>query len=106
MRVVAVLLLAVGVFSLPGRDAAGLGRVPATRSGLARAGTIMFGNGFDHGTYLIESDGGHLRRLPGSPGGFLFPRWSPDGKKLAYVDSSVPGSDHLTLLTAGGGKTV
>jgi len=53
--------------------------------------------------WLVSTDGGHPRRLTTSPGANNHPRWSPDGKTVAFV-SSRGGSSQVWLLPIDGGE--
>jgi Tol biopolymer transport system component len=42
--------------------------------------------------YLADPQGGGTRLLAGGPGNQLEPKWSPDGTKIAFLTSEVPGA--------------
>ena len=53
--------------------------------------------------YLIPTSGGEPRRLTTSPGPDNHPRWSPDGKSIAFV-SARGGSAQVWVLPFEGGE--
>src|SRR6516162_4063717 len=53
--------------------------------------------------WLVPASGGEPRRLTTSPGTNNHPRWSPDGKSIAFV-SSRGGSAQVWLLPLDGGE--
>ena len=52
---------------------------------------------------LVPAAGGEPKRLTTAPGANNHPRWSPDGKSIAFV-SHRSGSDQIWLLPLGGGE--
>lgn len=59
------------------------------------------GRGADPGIYIMDSDGSHVARLNS---GREF-TWSPDGRLVAFTDSSVEGVDLFTMKPDGTGVT-
>lgn len=60
---------------------------------LGPANVIAFGardddGGAPYGLYLVRSDGAGLEKLTEETGFTFFPRWSPDGSRLAYIVGS------------------
>jgi dipeptidyl aminopeptidase/acylaminoacyl peptidase len=53
--------------------------------------------------WLVPAAGGDLKRLTTTPGTNNHPRWSPDGKTIAFV-SSRGGSPQIWLLPIDGGE--
>jgi TolB protein len=56
--------------------------------------------------YVVDADGGHLRRLTTSLANEASPTWSPDGKRIAFVSDRSNRDDHefeLYVVDAGGG---
>jgi len=53
--------------------------------------------------YLISSDGKETKKLTSSPTSDANPRWSPDGKTIAFV-SSRSGDGQILLINVGGGE--
>ena len=53
--------------------------------------------------YVVPTDGGEPRRLTTSPGSDDHPRWSPDGKTIAFT-SDRGGSSQIWLLPLDGGE--
>jgi dipeptidyl aminopeptidase/acylaminoacyl peptidase len=53
--------------------------------------------------WLVPAAGGEPKRLTTAPGANNHPRWSPDGKSIAFV-SHRSGSDQIWLLPLGGGE--
>ena len=62
-------------------------------------------NGFDRDIWLISMKGGTPRQLTNSPASDRLPRWSPDGKKLAFV-SDRNGTDNVWIIDPIGGEAV
>ena len=54
--------------------------------------------------WVVNADGSDLRPLTSGAGNESYPRWSPDGKRLAYV-SDVGGSAQLYCLWFGTRET-
>ncbi len=54
-----------------------------------KAGSANATGSFD--LLIVDSDGFGLRRLSGATGQIYSPAWSPDGKKLAYMQGSAAG---------------
>ncbi len=50
--------------------------------------TAGTGNGYRGGVFTVNSDGGGLRRLTPLAAGMWGATWSPDGKRIASMDSS------------------
>ncbi len=53
--------------------------------------------------YLVPATGGTPQPFVFSPAADFFPRWSPDGKTLAFI-STRDGSPQVWLIPAGGGE--
>ncbi|MGB9906349.1 MAG: prolyl oligopeptidase family serine peptidase [Candidatus Saccharicenans sp.] len=53
--------------------------------------------------YLVPVGGGQPRPFVFSPAADFFPRWSPDGKNLAFI-SSRGGSPQVWIIPLGGGE--
>ncbi len=53
--------------------------------------------------WIMPADGGEPRRMTTSPKGDSNPRWSPDGKTIAFI-SSREGAGQIYLLPVGGGE--
>lgn len=53
--------------------------------------------------WILPSDGGDPWRLTSSPESDSSPRWSPDGKKIAFI-SSRGGSSQIWIINAQGGE--
>ena len=53
--------------------------------------------------WLVSTDGGEPRRLTTAPGANNHPRWSPDGKSVAFA-SSRSGSTQVWILPIDGGE--
>ena len=53
--------------------------------------------------WLVPVSGGQPRQLTTAPGANNHPRWSPDGKTIAFV-SHRSGSDQIWLLPIDGGE--
>ena len=52
--------------------------------------------------YTVDKDGGVARRLTSAPGYTTFPRFSPDGKQIAFT-SEYDGNREVYLMPADGG---
>jgi dipeptidyl aminopeptidase/acylaminoacyl peptidase len=55
--------------------------------------------------WIVPSGGGEPRRMTTSPKGDNHPRWSPDGKRIAFL-SSRDGSRQIYILPLRGGEAV
>src|SRR5437867_13220345 len=53
--------------------------------------------------WVVEVAAGKARQLTGGPGSDRQPRWSPDGKTLAFVSTRDRGGQGWVLPIAGGG---
>ena len=53
--------------------------------------------------YLIPTNGGESKRLTSAPGADNHPRWSPDGKSIAF-NSTRSGSRQVWILPVDGGE--
>jgi dipeptidyl aminopeptidase/acylaminoacyl peptidase len=53
--------------------------------------------------WLVPTTGGEPRRLTTAPGGDNTPRWSPDGRKLAFI-STRAGSPQVWMISLDGGE--
>jgi tricorn protease len=62
--------------------------------------TIVFR--FASDLWLVPREGGVARRITSAPGVEAFPRFSPDGSRLAFVASYEGGQDLYVMPTAGG----
>ena len=63
----------------------------------------LAGNAIRSGIWLIETEGGAPRRLTAGPGRDGAPRWSPDGKEIAFL-SDRDGPSQIWLISLGGGE--
>lgn len=64
------------------------------------ADTISFR--YDGDVWLVDKHGGEARRLSSSPGNEGFPRFSPDGTRIAFMGGYQGGSDLYVLGLEGG----
>lgn len=60
-------------------------------------------NGGNSDIWLVPIEGGDARKLTSSPGADSHPRWSPNGKTLAFI-SSRSGKPQVWLLNLQGGE--
>ncbi len=95
----ATLILAAGVLALPARadrrPHAGMMRYPDVSTT-----QIVFA--YRNDLWLVPRDGGEAVPLAGPPGGESFPRFSPDGKTVAFVGSYDGSPDLYTIPVEGG----
>jgi dipeptidyl aminopeptidase/acylaminoacyl peptidase len=61
------------------------------------------GNKSNSDIWLVPTAGGEIRRLTSSPKADFNPRWSPDGKKIAFI-STRGGSAQIWLINLEGGE--
>ena len=54
--------------------------------------------------YLMSADGSHPRNLTRSGSGDAFPRWSPDGKRIAYTHVDASGVYDIFVIDPASGK--
>ena len=54
--------------------------------------------------YLVAVEGGEVRQLTKAPQSSSTPRWSPDGKKLAFINARDGGSQVWTIDIASGAE--
>ena len=73
---------------VPGRASARVRRARVARSDL----------------YVVNADGGGERRLTSGPGNSLSPRWSPDGKSIAFERLRGNSSQVFTVHADGTGE--
>ena len=61
----------------------------------------------DLGIYVMDSNGGNVRRLTNNPG-FLArgPVWSPDGRKIAYYSNIINGNPDIYVMDADGSNQI
>jgi Tol biopolymer transport system component len=58
--------------------------------GAVAGGGLVGGGHF--GLYLVQPDGAGLRKLSDETGPISFPRWSPAGDRIAYIEGGATGS--------------
>jgi TolB protein len=108
MKAHCLLLVLCAVLAAP-MAACGDGDGPASNDA---QDVIAFGarDGDQYGLYLVRPDGGGLRRLTSEPGAVSFPRWSPDGGRIAYAvlaeEQGRPATLRLHDLATGNAVTV
>jgi len=54
--------------------------------------------------WLASVDGGEPVQLTGGPGHKGWPRWSPDGKRIAFVTARSPTDRAIQVVSASGGE--
>jgi dipeptidyl aminopeptidase/acylaminoacyl peptidase len=55
-------------------------------------------NSGDSHIYVVSTSGGKVRKITGGDGSERYPRWSPDGKSLAFVSTRHEGRSQLYVL--------
>ena len=56
-----------------------------------------------HDVWIIDADGSRERNLSNTPGDDWWPSWSPDGSRIAVVESATPGSEgHFMVVNRDG----
>ncbi|MHB9008018.1 MAG: S41 family peptidase, partial [Limisphaerales bacterium] len=91
--------LALAILSVPGlrADEARLLRFPAIHGD-----QVVFGYAGD--LYTVGSQGGVARRLTSDPAGYeMFPRFSPDGQRIAFT-GQYDGNTEVYVMPATGGE--
>ena len=82
---------------------------PPTPVPIGGGGVIAFVSDREDGTLLqiwtMRPDGNDLRQLTFGPGNKTQPRWSPDGKRIAFV-SDVDGNKEIYIMNADGSHIV
>jgi tricorn protease len=91
-----ILILVIPVLSLQAADEARLLRFPAIHGD-----QIVFSYAGD--LFSVSSNGGVARRLTSHPGYEMFPRFSPDGSKIAFT-GQYDGNTEVFLIPAEGGS--
>src|SRR5579862_2604251 len=56
------------------------------------------------GLWLVGADGGRPRRLTGGPHSDVYPAWSPDGRRIAFVSDRGGADRRLYLIDPDGGE--
>ena len=97
-RVLSLLLFAISIF--PVADAAAQIDARMLRYPAVSRDRIAFVYAGD--VWLVSKEGGAAVRLTSSPGEETFPRFSPDGSKVAYSASYDGNVDVYVIPTAGG----
>ena len=56
------------------------------------------------GLYIMDADGKNVKEITtaGNPNGFVYPAWSPDGKKIAYAHPAAGGLEIGSSTWTGG----
>jgi Tol biopolymer transport system component len=81
--------------------------IPAPTVAGAIAFTSLVGEG-DYDVCVVTTDGSGLKTLAGGPGCQMYPRWSPNGRKIVYFESQPGDQDpqNVWVMNAdGSGKT-
>jgi Tol biopolymer transport system component len=73
--------------------------------------TIVYSTYTDASPYhaqiaTIQTDGTGFRVLTSGPGDALYPRWSPDGSRIAYVTLDANSLQHIFVMNADGSNVV
>jgi dipeptidyl aminopeptidase/acylaminoacyl peptidase len=63
-------------------------------------------NGYRRAIYVVPTSGGAVRRFTSGTTSDHAPRWSPDGRQLAFVSNRAGGSDQLYVMPSDGGEAV
>ncbi len=74
----------------------------------SRRTKIAFASTRDGNTeiYVMDGDGGNLRRVTVNPARDKYPAWSPDGKKIAFVSNRNQGYIQIWVMDADGSNPV
>lgn len=89
---------AIGIFSSAYADEARLMRFPSTNG---KEVTFTYGGDL----YSVPITGGEAKRLTSHVGYEMFPRYSPDGKNIAFT-GQYDGNTEVFLIPANGGEPV
>ena len=54
--------------------------------------------------YVVPKKGGATRKLTDTPADSAFPRWSPDGAKIAFISNRDRDRDNIFVVDAAGGE--
>lgn len=54
--------------------------------------------------YTVPARGGEARKLTDTPADSAFPRWSPDGTKIAFISNRDQDRENVFVVDAGGGE--
>lgn len=59
----------------------------------------------NYDVYIVPSTGGTPKNLTNNPADEAFPRWSPDGRKIAFISNRDRDRDNLFVMDVVGGET-
>jgi tricorn protease len=96
MRIPALSLLCAALLTLPAAEA----QTKLLRFPDLHGDTVVFTYGGD--LWTASAKGGTATRLTAHPGQELFPRFSPDGKWIAFT-GQYDGDEQVYVIPAGGG---
>jgi dipeptidyl aminopeptidase/acylaminoacyl peptidase len=54
--------------------------------------------------YVVPTKGGEVRKLTDTPADSAFPRWSPDGSKIAFISNRDRDRENIFVMDAAGGE--